>query len=64
MLMEPNCYKRGCKHFLGVKNDGDETTERVYCAAFLDRIPSDVAYGNNLHLAHIPGDNGIQFEQK
>lgn len=51
MLIEPNCHKRDCRHYIGVKNDGvgDESTERVYCSAFPDRIPDKIAYGNDLH---------------
>ena len=63
MIAEPNCHKRSCKHFLGVKNDGSELTERVYCKAFPDRIPSSIAYGPNDHLKPYPGDHGKQFEQ-
>jgi len=62
MLTEPKCSKRKCKHYLGVKNDGDESTERNYCAAFSDGIPKIIAYGENKHDKPYPGDNGIQFE--
>jgi hypothetical protein len=64
MIAEPNCYRRRCKHFIGVKNDGDETTERVVCAAFPDGIPDEIAYGENDHTAPYPGDGGIQFEEQ
>lgn len=63
MIPEPNCFTRKCKHFIGVKNDGDETTERVYCAAFPDGIPAEIAFGSNKHIKPYPGDNGIQFEE-
>ncbi len=63
MLNVPRCALRNCKHFLGVKNDGDEMTERVYCEAFPDKIPDEIAYGDNKHLEPYPGDNGIQFEK-
>jgi len=63
MIMEPNCFKRSCKYFLGVKNDGDESTERVYCTAFPDKIPDAIAYGDNPHRKPYPGDHGIQFEK-
>lgn len=64
MLREPNCHKRKCKHFLGVRNDGDETTERNYCEAFPDRIPSEIAYGDNLHDKPMPDqDNDIVYEK-
>jgi len=65
MLLEPECRKRRCKHYLGVKNDSepfDESKERNYCEAFPDGIPEEIAYGDNLHLTPFPGDHGIQFE--
>jgi hypothetical protein len=47
MIQEPNCWKRHCRNFLGVKNDGDETSERVYCRIYPDRIPDGIAYGDD-----------------
>jgi hypothetical protein len=50
MLKEPICYKRKCKWFEGAKWLGDqENTEVVYCKAYPDGIPSDIAYGDDLH---------------
>ena len=65
MIQEPKCFKRKCKHFIGVKNDGDETTERVYCAAYPDMIPDVIAYGTNKHKK-VRGDqdNEIVFEKE
>ena len=64
MLGEPACFTRKCKHFIGVKNDGDETTERNYCKAFSDRIPNEIAYGNNKHIKPLPNQkNDIVFEE-
>jgi len=65
MIQEPRCYERRCKHFIGVKQDREnEETERVVCSAFPDGIPSEIAYGKNLHLKPVEGDNGIQFEKE
>lgn len=65
MLLEPTCYTRQCKHFLGVKNDGDETTERNFCKAFPDGIPDEIAYGKNLHMEKFLGQkNSIVYEKK
>lgn len=51
MLLEPNCWKRNCKHYLGViQPDGTELTEVNYCKAFLNGIPDEITYGDDLHL--------------
>ena len=63
-INEPTCWTRRCKHFIGVKNDGDETTERVVCEAYPNKIPDAIAYGPELHLTPYPGDNGIIFQEK
>lgn len=64
MMSEPRCSQRGCKYFIGIKNGGDETTERPVCEAFPDGIPDEIAYGNNPHTQPFPGDNGIQFKEE
>ena len=65
MLVIPKCFKRKCKHYIGVKNDGDETTERVYCTAYPDQIPDDIAYGSNKHKkVRDDQDNEIVFEKE
>ena len=65
MIAEPNCHKRDCKHFEGVKQpDGTEFTEFVYCAAFPDGIPYEISYGDNKHLSrHELQENDILFEK-
>lgn len=64
MMNEPKCHKRGCIHFRGVKqSDGTEQTEVNLCDAFPKGIPSEIAYGNDLHLVPFPGDHGIQYEE-
>jgi len=63
-LLEPKCYTRGCRHFIGVSQpDGTELSECVVCAAFPHGIPNEIAYGDNDHATSHPGDNGIQFEK-
>ena len=65
MIEEPKCYKRKCKHYIGVINDGLEENERHSCPAFLDGIPGDIAYGNNLHLEPSSNqDNNIIYEKE
>ena len=63
MMQEPKCFTRNCKHFIGVKNDGDELSERVACKAFPDGIPDSIAYGTNKHDKPVKGDHGIRYEK-
>jgi hypothetical protein len=63
MILEPNCHKRQRVHFIGVRNDGDETTERVVRKAFPDGVPRDIAYGDNPHTKPYRGDHGVRYEQ-
>ena len=64
MIEEPKCYTRKCKHFLGVKSDGLEINERVYCVAFPNRIPDEIAYGRNKHNEPFKGDHGVLYERE
>jgi hypothetical protein len=69
MIGEPRCYARKCMWFEGVKiSDTDESTEirteRSVCKAFPQGIPDEIAFGNNLHLKPVEGDNGIQYEEE
>lgn len=66
MLLTSNCFKRECKHFIGVEQpDGTELTERVICSAFPKAIPEDIAYGNNEHLVPLKDQkNDIVFEKE
>lgn len=51
MIKVCNCYLRKCKHFVGViQPDGTEESERYVCKAFLDKIPDEIAFGENKHL--------------
>ena len=70
-IVEPNCSKRRCKHFIGVHNPTSddelyiEKEEYVYCRAFPDGIPNNIAYGRNKHLKPIKGQNNkIVFEER
>jgi len=50
MLMEPKCYSRHCKHYLGIiQPEGMESSERNICEAFPDGIPDEIAYGDDPH---------------
>jgi len=63
MLVVPNCWKRKCKHYIGIRQkDGTEATERPVCNAFPEEIPEEIAYGDNPHTEPHPGDHGIQYE--
>ena len=65
MLAEPSCYRRHCKHFLGViQPDDTEMTETNYCRAFPDRIPTEISYGRNKHRKPLPDQgNDIVYER-
>jgi len=65
MIIEPTCHTRGCKHLQGVKSPdmNEELGEFVFCKAFPDGIPDEIAYGNNDHSMPFPGDHGIQYEK-
>lgn len=63
MLKPPRCYTRKCIHFIGVNGVDDESQDKVVCNAFPEGIPDEVAWGENLHLQMLPGDNGITFEK-
>jgi hypothetical protein len=65
VIERPRCDIRECRFFRGTKQlvEGDESTEVVWCNAFFDGIPDEIAYGNNLHLQPVKGDNGLQYER-
>jgi len=66
MLATPECYKRRCKHYIGVvKPDGTERTEHNVCAAFPEGIPKEISYGNNMHSKPLPKQgNNIVYEME
>ena len=66
MLAEPKCFTRKCKHFKGIiQPDGTELTEVNYCKAFLEGIPYEIAFGDNLHKQPIEDqENDIVFEKE
>lgn len=66
MLKEPSCNKRKCKWFLGVQQpDGTEENEHVFCVAYPEGIPDDIAYGDDLHMeVREDQSNTIVFEKE
>ena len=66
MIAVTKCQERGCRHWRGVYPLDDkqhpEADERPRCKAFPDGIPAEIAYGDDLHLLPVKGDNDIQFE--
>ncbi len=46
-----------------MKQDKGELDERLFCDAFPDGIPEEIAYGDNLHLKPVKGDHGLQFQE-
>lgn len=67
MLDPPKCYIRQCKHLGGVKylgQDLGEETEVIFCDAFPEGIPEDIAYGGNKHKKPTPDQgNDIVYER-
>ena len=72
MLAEPRCFKRRCINFIGPKSTKKRSAMKttvdgiiLSCKAFPDGkgIPREIAYGKNLHLKPVKGDNGILFEK-
>jgi hypothetical protein len=65
MIAEPSCYKRKCKHFLGiVQPDGTEQSEMCVCNAFPFGIPNDILSGKNLHSVPYDGqENTLVYEK-
>ena len=65
MITAPNCYKRKCRHYIGIINDGDETTERPACKAYRNGIPQEIVNGDDLHLeVRADQNNNIVFEKE
>jgi hypothetical protein len=65
-INEGNCKKRKCKHYKGFCNDSEpfnELEEYIFCDAFPNGIPDEIAYGDNKHLTPVKGDNGITYEK-
>lgn len=66
MMPQPNCDKRKCRFFRGLKYlDGkSEDTEVVYCDAYPKGIPNDIAYGDDKHLTvREDQNNDITYKQ-
>jgi len=64
MWARPNCHKRECKHFIGIKDGETPDDGLLFCKAFPDGIPDVIAYGDDPHTSPYPGDNGIRYERK
>lgn len=62
MMVEPKCFTRECRHFQGV-SDAEEEQQVPICAAFPKGIPSEIAFGDNLHDKPFEGDHGIRYEK-
>ena len=51
MVDIPKCFKRECIYYLGVltPDQDDERTQVPHCAAYLEGIPEDISFGDDLH---------------
>jgi len=69
VLREPECSKRRCKHFRGIRDLGEKPEEdslpygKFVCEAFPEGIPPELAYWRIAHTKPYPGDHGIQYEE-
>ena len=74
MKAEPQCRKRRCINFIGLRNTKAPSKKRTtvdgaiwICKAFPFKdkkgIPDEIAYGKNLHLKPVGGDNGILYKR-
>lgn len=65
MIAPPNCHKRKCVYYKGIKwLEDEEDSEVPYCAAYSDGIPDDIAYGSDKHLeVRDDQDNEIVYEE-
>jgi hypothetical protein len=63
MIVEPKCFTRQCRYFLGV-NDAKEPEQVVICKAFPKGIPDEIAYGDNPHTKPYLGDHDILYTQE
>lgn len=66
MIGSPRCFERKCRWFLGVRGDGDESSQRLFCWAFQgrtkeDAIPKEIAFGDDLHEVPLPGQSNNTY---
>jgi len=66
VLVEPRCFTRRCKHFIGIYQPNEtEEEEKVVCKAFPGGIPVAIAYGDEDHMEPIEGQkNSIVYEEE
>lgn len=66
MIEAAECFRRKCKHYIGVyQPDGTELTERHICAAYPEEIPDEIVIGEDKHLSVRPDQkNSIVFEKE
>lgn len=64
---EPNCSRRKCVNYIGLRElvEGDPSTSKYICVAFMFGIPDDIAYGDELHLKSLKNQhNDIVYEEE
>ena len=68
MIPAPRCSVRKCRHYQGFRSVRPEQAETdvnnaPVCPAFPEGIPSEIAYGDNLHSVRMMGQHGdLVFE--
>lgn len=65
MILEPICFKRKCKHYLGIyQPNGTEIGEVPYCEAFEHGIPDEILSGENKHIKPLKDqENNVVFDK-
>lgn len=64
LLLRCNCQERKCKHFIGELFDNQNDLMLDLCNAFPSGIPDEIAYGDELHIQPLAGqENNIVFEE-
>ncbi len=63
-IEDPKCIKRSCRHVLGIKEFKGSPVPKLYCKAFPNGIPYEIANGNNRHYEPFSGQgNDVVYEK-
>ncbi len=63
----PKCSERKCTNYIGMRElvEGDESSHKYICVAFIFEIPDEIAYGDELHVNPLwKQHNDIVYEEE